>query len=160
MTRSANALVVEAADVTATVYGTTQSGDRIALNADGNLVLENGDFVVVSAEGYAPDAEVELWLRSTPVKLATLTADGSGRISGTYAVPVSVDKGDHRVILSGTTRTGAESVVGIGLRVGAYGKESNVNKWLISTAIAFAVLLGLAIPTTTRRRRRTQVGAQ
>lgn len=160
LTRSANALVVEAADVTATVYGTTQSGDRIALNADGNLVLENGDFVVVSAEGYAPDAEVELWLRSTPVKLATLTADGSGRISGTYAVPVSVDKGDHRVILSGTTRTGAESVVGIGLRVGAYGKESNVNKWLISTAIAFAVLLGLAIPTTTRRRRRTQVGAQ
>lgn len=160
LTRSANALVVEAADVTATVYGTTQSGDRIALNADGNLVLENGDFVVVSAEGYAPDAEVELWLRSTPVKLATLTADGSGRISGTYAVPVSVDKGDHRVILSGTTRTGAESVVGIGLRVGAYGKESNVNKWLISTAIAFAVLLGLAIPTTTRRRRRTQAGAQ
>lgn len=160
LTRSDNALVVKAADVTATIYGTTQAGERIALNADGALVLETGDLVVLSADGYTPGAEVEVWLHSTPVKLATVSADGAGRVSGTFAVPTAIGKGDHRVIVSGTTRTGAESVIGIGLRIGAYGKESNVSKWIISLAITFAVLLGLAIPTTTRRRRRTQMGAK
>lgn len=152
--RSDNALVVSAADVTATIYGTTADGERIALDADGNLQLETGDSVVVEASGYEPGSEVEIWLRSTPVQLGVRTVDATGAVSGRFAVPSSVEKGDHRVILSGVTAEGSDSVIGVGLRIGAYGKESGISTWLIVVPLVLATILALVIPTTARRRKR------
>jgi len=152
--RSDNALVVSAADVTATVYGMDAAGGRVALDADGNLRLEEGDSVVVEASGYEPGSEVEIWLRSTPVQLGVRTADASGAVTGRFAVPSSVDPGDHRVILSGLTAAGGKSVIGVGLRIGAYGKESGLNKWFIILPLVLATMLALVIPTTARRRKR------
>ncbi|MFM9133687.1 MAG: glycine-rich domain-containing protein, partial [Actinomycetota bacterium] len=152
--RSDNALVVSAADVTATVYGIDTAGGRVALDADGNLRLEQGDSVAVEASGYEPGSDVEIWLRSTPVQLGVRTADSSGAVTGRFAVPSSVDAGDHRVILSGLTAAGGKSVIGVGLRIGAYGKESGLNKWLIILPLVLATMLALVIPTTARRRKR------
>ncbi|NBU16832.1 MAG: hypothetical protein EBS48_07440 [Actinobacteria bacterium] len=152
--RSDNALVVSAADVTATIYGTNAAGERIALDADGNLQLETGDSVVVEASGYEPGSEVEIWLRSTPVQLGVRTVDATGAVSGRFAVPSSVEKGDHRVILSGVTADGSDSVIGVGLRIGAYEKESGLNKWVIILPLVLATILALVIPTTARRRKR------
>jgi hypothetical protein len=152
--RSDNALVVSAADVTATIYGTNADGERIALDADGNLQLETGDSVVVEASGYEPGSEVEIWLRSTPVQLGVRMVDATGAVSGRFAVPSSVEKGDHRVILSGVTAEGSDSVIGVGLRIGAYGKESGISTWLIVVPLVLATILALVIPTTARRRKR------
>ena len=152
--RANNALVVSAADVTATVYGTDAAGERVALDADGNLRLEEGDSVVIEASGYEPGSEVAFWLRSTPVRLGVRAADTSGAVTGRFAVPSSVDPGDHRVILSGLTAAGGKSIIGVGLRIGAYGKESGLNKWLIILPLVLATMLALVIPTTARRRRR------
>lgn len=152
--RSDNALVVSAADVTATVYGIDAAGGRVALDADGNLRLEEGDSVAVEASGYEPGSDVDIWLRSTPVQLGVRTADSSGAVSGRFAVPSSVDAGDHRVILSGLTAAGGKSVIGVGLRIGAYEKESGLNKWLIILPLVLATMLALVIPTTARRRKR------
>lgn len=152
--RSNNALVVSAADVTATVYGMNTAGERVALDADGNLRLEEGDSVVVEASGYEPGSEVEIWLRSTPVQLGVRTADASGAVTGKFAVPSSVDPGDHRVILSGLTAAGGKSIIGVGLRIGAYEKEDGLNKWLIIVPLVLATILALVIPTTARRRKR------
>ena len=152
--RTNNALVVSAADVTATVYGMDAAGERVALDADGNLRLEEGDSVVVEASGYEPGSEVEIWLRSTPVQLGVRTADASGAVTGRFAVPSSVDPGDHRVILSGLTAAGGKSIIGVGLRIGAYGKESGLSTWLIVIPVLLAVLAALVLPTTLRRRRR------
>jgi hypothetical protein len=152
--RTNNALVVSAADVTATIYGMDAAGERVALDADGNLRLEEGDSVVVEASGYEPGSEVEIWLRSTPVQLGVRTADASGAVTGRFAVPSSVDPGDHRVILSGLTAAGGKSIIGVGLRIGAYGKESGLSTWLIVIPVLLAVLAALVLPTTLRRRRR------
>ncbi|MFM8601859.1 MAG: choice-of-anchor Q domain-containing protein [Actinomycetota bacterium] len=152
--RTNNALVVSAADVTATVYGMDAAGGRVALDADGNLRLDEGDSVVVEATGYEPGSEVEIWLRSTPVQLGVRTADASGAITGKFPVPASVQPGDHRVILAGLTESGSDSVLGVGLRIGAYGKESGLNKWLIILPLVLATMLALVIPTTARRRKR------
>ena len=154
LTRADNALVVSAGDISATVYGLTSDGQRVALDSDGNLQLEQQDRVVVSATGYEAGGDVEVWLRSTPIKLAAVTADARGEIAGTFALPKGVDAGDHRVVLAGRTKSGGDSVIGVGLRIGEYGKESNVNKWIISLAIALAITLALVIPTTVRRRKR------
>lgn len=152
--RANNALVVSAADVTATVYGMDAAGERVALDADGNLRLEEGDSVVVEASGYEPGSEVEIWLRSAPVQLGVRTADASGAVTGRFAVPSSVDPGDHRVILSGLTAAGGKSIIGVGLRIGAYEKESGLSTWLIVIPVLLAVLAALVLPTTLRRRRR------
>jgi len=88
------------------------------------------------------------------LKLGTVMADGEGRVSSQYVVPASVDAGDHRVVLAGRTKSGGDSVIGVGLRIGSYGKESNVNRWIIISAIILAVSLALILPTTARRRRR------
>lgn len=154
LSRSNNSLVVSAADVTATIYATTPDGQKISLNADGNLAISQGDLVVVSAEGYEAGSEVEVWLRSTPVRLGLAAADASGTISGTFTVPTAIEKGNHRVILSGVTSSGAESVIGVGLRIGSYEKESNISRWVILFTIVLAITLALVIPTSTRRRRR------
>ena len=154
VTRSDNALVVSAGDISATVYGLSTDGQKVALDADGNLQLEQKDRIVVSASGYEPSTEVEIWLRSTPTKLATVTSDARGEISGTFALPANTEAGDHRVVLAGRTKSGGDSVIGVGLRIGAYAKESNVSRWIISLTIALAIILALVIPTTARRRKR------
>jgi hypothetical protein len=82
------------------------------------------------------------------------TVDATGAVSGRFAVPSSVEKGDHRVILSGVTADGSDSVIGVGLRIGAYEKESGLNKWVIILPLVLATILALVIPTTARRRKR------
>ena len=154
VTRSDNALVVSAGDVSATVYGLNTAGQKVALDADGNLQLEQQDRVVVSASGYEPGSDAEIWIRSEPTKLATVKVDASGRFSGTFLLPGKIDAGDHRVVLAGTTKSGGDSVIGVGLRIGGYGKESGVNRLLIVTALVLAITLALVIPTTARRRKR------
>jgi MYXO-CTERM domain-containing protein len=42
----------------------------------------------------------------------------------------------------------------VGLRIGAYGKESGLSTWLIVIPVLLAVLAALVLPTTLRRRRR------
>ncbi|MGA1361449.1 MAG: putative Ig domain-containing protein, partial [Ilumatobacteraceae bacterium] len=154
LSRADNALVVEAGDVSATIHGVGTDGLKVPLDQDGILQLENTDRLFVSASGYEPGGDVEIWLRSSPVRLATVTTDSRGRLTGTFAIPAAVEPGDHRVVLAGRTASGGESVIGVGLRIGEYGTESGVNRWFIIVPIVLATILGLVIPTTTRRRRR------
>ena len=154
LSRSDDSLLVTAGDVSLTVYGLDPAGQRVALDADGNLQLSEDDRIVVSASGYESGTLVEVWLRSTPTKIGTVAVDSLGRINGTFNIPRTIDAGDHRVVLAGRTKSGGDSVIGVGLRIGAYGKESNVNRWIIVSAIILAVALALILPTTARRRRR------
>lgn len=153
VSRLDNQLVIEAAGVKVHVYAVTKDAETVALDAEGVLAISGDDTVVFDAEGYQPGGDVDVWLNSTPVKLGTTTADGDGRVSGQYAVPAAVDAGDHRVVLAGTTKSGGDSVIGVGLRIGEYGKESNVSRWIILSTIILAIFLALLLPTTARRRR-------
>lgn len=157
LTRSDNALVVSAGGVRLSVNGVDPSGSRVALDANGNLSLEGGESIVIEASGYDPGSDVQVWLRSNPVLLGVVVADPLGSVRGTYSIPAGVTAGDHRVILSGLTSDGEDSVVAVGLRIGSYGKESNVNRWIISLVIALGITLALVIPTTVRRRKRANV---
>ena len=155
LSRAENALTVSAAGVKATVYGIDSTGARVALNQDGNLALQEGETVVVEGSGYEEGSLVEVWLHSTPVQLGTVTVDSTGATKGTFVIPSGVGTGDHRVLVSGATPEGKSAVLAVGLRIGSWGKESNVSRWIILSTIAVAITLGLVIPTTTRRRRKT-----
>ena len=155
LTRAQNALTVSAAGLKATVYGIDSSGARVALNQDGNLALQEGETVVVEGSGYEAGSLVEVWLHSTPVQLGTVTVDSTGAAKGSFIIPRGAGTGDHRVLVSGATPQGKKAVLAVGLRIGSWGKESNVSRWIILSTIALAITLGLVIPTTTRRRRKT-----
>ncbi|MEY3588895.1 MAG: hypothetical protein RJA47_1491, partial [Actinomycetota bacterium] len=77
--------------------------------------------------------------------------------SGTFSLPKGIDSGNHRVVLAGRTKSGGDSVIGLGLRIGAFEKESGINRMLIASALALAIILALVIPTTVRRRKRANV---
>ena len=154
--RSDNSLIVSGAGIAATVYGESKDGVRIDLDAEGNLNLTGEDSVVVEAKGYDAGEEIAVWLHSTPVRLGVLTAGADGSIKGTFALPDGAEKGDHRLVLQGKSATGQDVVIGIGLTVGNVDGTSGLTRALIVVPVALAVLLGLMIPTTMRRRRKNE----
>lgn len=159
LSRSDNGLVITAGSMSATVYGESADGERIALDADGNLQLDAGDRVVVEGAGFEPDSVVDIWLFSTPTRLGDLVASGAGSVSGSFPVPATIEAGSHRLVLEGTTSDGKDAVIGVGLYLGDYATEGGINRWLIIVPLVMATILGLVIPTTVRRRRALQLNA-
>jgi len=154
ISREDNALVVTGAGVEATIYGLSSTGERINLDADGNLRLNSGDSISLDASGLEPGNEVEAWMFSTPNQLGTLSVDETGKISGIFPVPSDVASGNHRFVLKSANASGEDLVIGIGIAVGAMSSGSTIARILIAIPIALAMMAGLIIPTTIRRRRR------
>jgi hypothetical protein len=154
VTRSNNTLNVVGGGVVATVSGVSPEGERISLDADGNLRLSDGDQIVVEATGYVSAEEIGVWLFSTPTQLGSLTADVAGKISGRFALPLDIESGDHRLVLEGVNSDGSPVVLGLGIAVGEIESSSTLARLLIAIPVALAIIFGLVIPTTLRRRRR------
>jgi hypothetical protein len=152
ISRLNNTLVVEVGGINAVISGVSTNGDAIALDADGNLRLADGDLVSVDASGFASGSGVELWIFSTPFRLADLTAGSDGRVSGTYPLPASVEAGPHRIVLKGENKNGSDVVAGVGLFIGEPFDGEGVSPWVIWTPVSFAVAFALIIPATRRRR--------
>ena len=154
ISRENNALVVTGAGIQATIHGVSSTGERIELDADGNLRLNSGDSISLEASGLEPGNEVEAWMFSTPNQLGTLSVDEMGKISGIFPVPADVATGNHRFVLKSANASGEDLVIGIGIAVGAMSSGSTIARILIAIPIALAMMAGLIIPTTIRRRRR------
>lgn len=154
ISRENNALVVTGAGIQATIHGVSSTGERIELDADGNLRLNSGDSISLEASGLEPGNEVEAWMFSTPNQLGTLSVDEMGKISGIFPVPADVASGNHRLVLKSANASGEDVVIGIGIAVGAMSSGSTIARILIAIPIALAMMAGLIIPTTIRRRRR------
>ncbi len=151
--RVENQIIATAGDLTTTVSGLTSDGKRIPLNADGNLVVNEGDKLVVNAEGFAPGAEVSVWMFSTPTKLGIVTAGTEGKVSGTFELPSGLEVGNHRIVISGDNPDGAKVLVGIGLSYGSVESGSTTTRLLIAIPIALAILFGVFLPAAIRRRK-------
>ena len=156
LTRNNNALVVSGAGIEASVYGLTNAGVRVDLDADGYLRLQTSDQIVVEAEGFSPGDEVDVWMYSTPTRLGTIAVDANGITKGTFTLPAGVDKGDHRVVLDGQNRRGQDVILGIGIAVGTPTTTSLLSRLLIIVPVSIAILAALIIPTRLRRRREEQ----
>ena len=153
LSRVNNQITATAGDISTTISGLTPDGQRVALNTEGNLVLNEGDKIVVEASGVEPDEDVAVWMFSTPTKLGVIAADASGKIAGTFNLPNGIESGEHRVVLSGTNRNGTDVVLGIGLSYGAVNSGSTLTRVLIAIPIALASLFGLFLPAVSRRRK-------
>ena len=153
LSRADNQITATAGDITTTLSGLTSGGQRVALNPDGNLVVNEGVKLVVGAAGYAPGADVAVWLYSTPTRLGVIAADADGQVAGSFDLPSGLEVGDHRLVLSGENPAGANVLVVLGLSYGIVESGSSITRVLIAIPIALAILFGLFLPAATRRRR-------
>lgn len=71
-----------------------------------------GGSTVVTGSGFTPGEQVTITLHSTPVLLATVVADGSGRVTKAVTIPADLEVGGHRIELVGLT-SGARASIDI-----------------------------------------------
>lgn len=156
VTRAENSILIAGAGIEATIYGESEEGQRIDLDENGDLRLNLNDRIVVETNGFEADSSVDVWMYSTPTKLGELEIPASGNGTGTFALPTSVDSGDHRVVLDGATKSGQDVILGLGIAVGDISGGS-VNKALIIAPLTLAILFALLLPSVLRRRRQETV---
>ena len=157
ISRSDNQITATAGEVSASVFGLASDGKRVALNAEGILVVNEGQKLVVSAAGFAPGQDVSVWLYSTPTELGVIAADTDGKVSGAFDLPSGLDAGDHRLVFSGVNPDGANVLLGIGLSYGALKSGSSISRVLIAIPIVLAILFALFLPAVTRRRKKSAI---
>jgi hypothetical protein len=155
VTRANNRLTVGARGVSVAFNGISQDGTIIPLDSDGNLRLTGGNSVSIDGAGFAPNEDVEVWMFSTPQLLATVKADSSGKVAGNIKLSSILQDGNHRFVVEGKNAAGTDALVALGIIVGYESSGlSPTGKLLIALPIGLAIIFGLVIPTTLRRRRR------
>lgn len=99
--------VVAAATSTSTTSTTSPSGASAAIGV--RSVPQGGTFDFQGG-GFNPGETVDVTIFSDPVKVASVTANASGSVSGRATVPTSVDPGTHRLELKGASSGKVASV--------------------------------------------------
>lgn len=154
MSRRDNALTLSVAGMEATVWGMSSDGVKIPLDVDGNLSLADGDSVQFEASGFAANTDVDVWVYSTPVRLATMTSDASGAVAGIFPLPASLEEGKHRLVFDGRTSDGDPVTMAVGLQFGNF-EADGVSPWVFIIPISLAIIIALVIPTRARRRKKS-----
>ena len=106
-----------------------------------------GDSITVTGEGFAPGEEVQLWFLSSPVLLATVTADAAGTFSTDVTIPADATAGTHHLEVRSASSETVSSEVKVAAVLAATGWDGT---WTAATA---ATLLALGGAMVLARRR-------
>jgi len=87
------------------------------LNESGQMVLTAGKTLAFEGTGFAPSANVVVWMFSTPTKLGQVTTDANGNFRGELPVPEVIPVGDHTIQLNGLTKAGKARSLAVGVSV-------------------------------------------
>ena len=153
VTRVNNTLNSSAGGISTTISVTQADGTQRPLNSDGNVVVMTGDTLRVETTGLAPSADADLWLNPGGVRLDTTSTDATGKAQSDVDVPDDIKSGRYRVTVSSMNAEKKPVMSTVGLVM--EGKASRTSTFWIWLLIGFAILIGLAVPTTIRLRRRT-----
>lgn len=151
--RSNNQLVVSASGIEMKIWAVKEDGSIVNLDADGNLRVISSDEIEMAVSGLRATANVEMWMFSTPTKLGTVVADGSGKATGRFQIPEDTPDGDHRLALESLLPNNEKAVLAVGIVTGEVNSTSTTTQVLIAIPMLLAIAAGLIVPTTVRRRR-------
>ena len=157
LVRTDNQLKLQSGLLSATLSGQTAAGGISPLDNDGNLRLESGDILKISAGGFKPDSEIDVWFFSTPIKLGTAAVKSDGTVSALFRVPNNIEDGAHRVAIVAELADGKPATFTLSLIVGKLKTTSTLTRVLIVIPITLAVFFGFLLPTRFRRRRTANV---
>ena len=152
LTRESNRITISIQDVLASIGGVNRDGTPVALDADGNLRVKPGETISVRISGIAPDSRVSAWMFSDPIDLGTADATSVGEAEGTFVVPMSVEEGNHTLVVEMTSADGDAMQASLGMAVGAL-DNNGFSVAVPLTLLAVAVLVAVVLPVTMRRRR-------
>ena len=156
LTRRDNQLFVSFGVLSSSLSAITPQGERRALDDNGNIRFQQGDSLEILATGFAGNTDIEVWVFSTPRDLGLIRTTTAGEAESLLTVPNNIESGNHRVVVSGTTKSGSKVVVAVGFIVGSSSDGvTTAQKFFIALPLTAAVIAGLIIPT--RRRRRSEV---
>ena len=150
--RGNNSLEITSASIQLKLQIVKKDGTIIPLDVNGNAVLSQYSFVKYSITSAKPGAVLDAWLFSEPIKLGTVVVGEDGRVSGLLPVNDVVPAGDHRLVFKTRTATGDDATVAVGVIVGEIGGGVSIGLLIFATLIA-AVMAGLILPATRRRRK-------
>ncbi|MCS4274846.1 LPXTG-motif cell wall-anchored protein [Mycetocola sp. BIGb0189] len=124
----------------------------------GKSAVAVGGTVHVTASGFTADEPVEIWLHSTPVRLAVVNADAQGRIDTVVAIPVGTPAGAHTLMLEGKTARGEIALTVTGdpsapAATGGAGELSQTGADVAGVLLVGGVLLLLGLGFVLKRRR-------
>jgi len=129
-------------------------GQPVALSNEGRFTLQRGDNVVITAAGFAPGSLINVAVFSDPIALGTTTTNDNGRATQRWAIPDTIEAGDHTLVVSGDLANVKSTVFGLRIVVN---QESFITRIASNTwtriIVALGVLGGLLIPANRRRRR-------
>ena len=131
-------------------------GQPIALSGQGRFTLRRGDTVTITATGFAPGSRINVAVFSDPIALGTTTTDDTGRATRRWAIPDTIDAGDHTLVISGDLARVKNTVFGLRIIVDQTSFITRIasNTWT-RIIVALGIAGGLAIPANRRRRRTT-----
>ena len=129
--------------------------DAATAGASDTTVAE-GDRVILGGEGWEPGSQVELRLPSA--KLAEAVTDPAGEFSTTVTIPTGVPAGERFVTVSGTSKGGEPSTIGIRMVISSSAAAApevsfsggNILMWSLIAIVM--LLVGIAAVMRGRRR--------
>ncbi|MFM8531566.1 MAG: LamG-like jellyroll fold domain-containing protein [Ilumatobacteraceae bacterium] len=154
VSRRDNKVVISVGEMSAEVSSVDADGATLALDGDGNVVLQPGARVAIRIAGFEPGTELEIWMFTTPIMIGTETVGTSGTLDTVVVIPEDVPTGAHRVAITTKAKGEDEVTFTLGVTVRKFTKESNLATWLLVMPILFAVGSALFLPPALRRRRR------
>ena len=157
VTRENNQMVVTAGSLSATLSGVDKAGKTSPLDSDGNIHLAGGDVIRISVGGFKTGSLVEVWLFSTPTKLGSAVVGADGAINGLFTIPMGIESGSHRVVISAKLPNGKPTTFTLGILVGDISTTSTLTRVLIAIPITLAIGFGFLLPTQLRRRRKSLI---
>jgi len=153
-TLSSVSLGYENASVTVECFDT--NGNTIPLSSEARFLVRHGDTVRVTAEGFAPDTDINVAVFSDPSVLGVVTVDASGNGRQQWTLPDTLSPGDHTLVASGDLPGITDTVFGLRIIVNSPSLDARVfSSTATRIVIALGVLVGFIIPATRRRRRLT-----
>ena len=156
LSRENNELIVVAGPISVRIWGTSASGEKLPLDANGHLRLMQGERIVAEVGGFDPQTTAEVQLHSTPILLGRETVSESGTLRGSYVIPISTSDGFHRIVLAGSARGGPVTFA-MSFSVGE--PPAGISPWLIVVPLGLAIGGALILPVVVQRRRRVNAAA-
>ena len=120
-------------------------------------VIAQGGDVVVTGAGFEAEEAIEVWLNSTPVRLATGSADAQGNFVRTVTIPSTAEVGAHRIEIRGAESGSVfidvtiVAAAGEGSGLAATGAVATAQVALVTAALLLFGLLLVVARSAVRR---------
>lgn len=105
-----------------------QEGNDEDLGSAKSLVVSQGDPIVASGSGLAPNSNAVVWLFSEPRRLTVIEVDTDGNFSGQGEVASDVQVGRHTIQINGITDQGELRSVNIAVEVVAIDPVTDIER--------------------------------